>query len=74
MRMTQRLVPSIGYENAAAAIDWLHRAFGFVERREARYEEEGAITDAELELDGATIYLSTPAATRAHARFARSPT
>ena len=59
--MSQRLVPFIGYEDAAAAIDWLERAFGFRERRDGRYEDErGTITHAELELDGATIYLSTP--------------
>jgi uncharacterized glyoxalase superfamily protein PhnB len=56
----QRIVPFIGYEDAAAAIEWLGRAFGFVENREARYEEDGTITHAELELAGATIYLSTP--------------
>jgi PhnB protein len=56
----QRIVPFIGYEDAAGAIDWLEQAFGFRERRDARYEEDGTITHAELELDGATIYLSTP--------------
>lgn len=59
--MTQRIVPFLGYEDAAAAIEWLERAFGFVEDRSARHEEDGTITHAELELDGATIYLSTPA-------------
>lgn len=59
--MTQRIVPFIGYEDAAGAIEWLGRAFGFVEDRDARYEEAGTITHAELELEGATIYLSTPA-------------
>ena len=59
--MTQRIVPFLGYEDAAAAIEWLSRAFGFVEDSAARYEEDGTITHAELELDGATIYLSTPA-------------
>ena len=58
--MAQRLVPFVGYEDAAAAIEWLERAFGFREDREARYEEAGTITHAELELEGATIYLSTP--------------
>ena len=58
--MSQRIVPFIGYEDAAGAIDWLGRAFGFVEDRSARYEEEGVITHAELDLEGATIYLSTP--------------
>jgi uncharacterized glyoxalase superfamily protein PhnB len=59
----QRIVPFIGYEDAAAAIDWLGRAFGFEERRDARHEDEnGAISHAELDLEGATIYLSTPSA------------
>jgi uncharacterized glyoxalase superfamily protein PhnB len=57
----QRIVPFIGYEDAATAIEWLGSAFGFRERRDARYEDEkGTITHAELELAGATIYLSTP--------------
>ena len=58
--MTQRIVPFIGYEDAAAAIAWLERAFGFTEDRAARYEEDGVITHAELDLGGAKIYLSTP--------------
>jgi len=57
----QRIVPFIGYEDAARAIEWLERAFGFAEDRTARYEEEGTITHAELELGGSTIYVSTPA-------------
>jgi uncharacterized glyoxalase superfamily protein PhnB len=57
----QRIVPFIGYEDAAAAIEWLGRAFGFREDRDQRHEENGVITHAELELDGARIYLSTPA-------------
>lgn len=59
--MDQRIVPFLGYEDAAGAIDWLERAFGFCEDRAQRYEESGTITHAELELGGATIYLSTPA-------------
>jgi uncharacterized glyoxalase superfamily protein PhnB len=58
--MSQRIVPFIGYEDASTAIEWLGRAFGFHEKREARYEESGTIAHAELHLDGATIYLSTP--------------
>ena len=58
--MSQKIVPFIGYEDAAAAIEWLQRAFGFVENRAARHEEKGTIGHAELDLDGATIYLSTP--------------
>lgn len=58
--MAQRIVPFLGYEDAAAAIEWLERAFGFREKRESRHEDGGTITHAELELEGATIYLSTP--------------
>jgi uncharacterized glyoxalase superfamily protein PhnB len=58
--MSQRIVPFIGYEDAAAAIEWLERAFGFSEDRNARHEQDGTITHAELELEGARIYLSTP--------------
>jgi uncharacterized glyoxalase superfamily protein PhnB len=58
--MTQRIVPFIGYEHAGVAIEWLGRAFGFVENHSARQEEDGTITHAELDLDGATIYVSTP--------------
>jgi uncharacterized glyoxalase superfamily protein PhnB len=58
--MSQRIVPFIGYEDAGAAIEWLERAFGFVEDRSARYEEDGTITHAELDLGGARIYVSTP--------------
>jgi len=58
--VSQRIVPFLGYEDAAAAIEWLERAFGFTEDRDARYEEDGTITHAELDVGGATIYLSTP--------------
>ena len=58
--MRQKVVPFIGYEDAAAAIEWLGRAFGFVEDRSARYEEDGTITHAELDVGGATVYVSTP--------------
>ena len=58
---SQRVVPFIGYEDAAAAIDWLSNAFGFREHGERSTDEKGVVTHAELELEGATIYLSTPA-------------
>ena len=58
--MSQRIVPFIGYEDAAGAIEWLQRAFGFREERDQRYEEGGRISHAELRLDSATIYIATP--------------
>jgi uncharacterized glyoxalase superfamily protein PhnB len=58
--MVQRIVPFLGYEDAAGAIRWLERAFGFRENRAVRSEDNGTITHAELELEGALIFLSTP--------------
>jgi uncharacterized glyoxalase superfamily protein PhnB len=57
----QRLVPFLGYEDAAAAIEWLSAAFGAVENVEARSADaDGTINHAELDLEGSTIFLSTP--------------
>ena len=50
----------LAYEDAAAAIDWLGQAFGFRESGERYTDEDGVVTHAELELDGAEIMLSTP--------------
>ena len=58
--MAQRIVPFLGYEDAAAAIEWLETAFGFEEDRSSRHEEGGVIGHAELALGEATIFLSTP--------------
>ena len=50
----------IAYEDAAAAIDWLVKAFGF--REQARYtEHDGTVTHAELDDDGGgLVMLATP--------------
>ena len=59
--MAQRLVPFLGYEDAAAAIDWLSAAFGAIENAEERRSgTDGTISHAELDLEGSRIYLSTP--------------
>ena len=58
--MTQRIVPMIAYEDAAAAIDWLTEAFGFRERGRRYTDENGVVTHAELELGGAIVMLATP--------------
>jgi uncharacterized glyoxalase superfamily protein PhnB len=59
--MTQRIVPMVAYEDAAAAIDWLTDAFGFRERVGQRFtDESGTVTHAELERDGAIVMLATP--------------
>jgi uncharacterized glyoxalase superfamily protein PhnB len=60
--MAQRLVPFLGYEDATAAIDWLCAAFGATEKREERQTDgAGAVMHAELELEGSTVFLSSPA-------------
>jgi uncharacterized glyoxalase superfamily protein PhnB len=60
--VAQRLVPFLGYEDAAAAIDWLCAAFGATENAESRQTgPDGTIGHAELEIEGSTIFLSTPA-------------
>ena len=59
--MAQRIVPMIAYEDAAAAIDWLTEAFGFRERTGQRHtDDDGTVTHAELERDGAIVMLATP--------------
>jgi len=59
--VTQRIVPMIAYEDAAAAIEWLTHAFGFTEREGQRYtSEDGTVGHAELELGGEVVMLATP--------------
>jgi uncharacterized glyoxalase superfamily protein PhnB len=59
--MAQRLVPFLGYEDAAAAIDWLCAAFGATEDPEARRTgADGTVGHAELDLEGSTLFLATP--------------
>jgi len=59
--VAQRLVPFLGYEDAAAAIEWLCAAFGATEREESRSTDAGGrVIHAELDLEGSTIFLSTP--------------
>jgi len=51
----------LAYEDAATAIDWLCRAFGFREEASERYTEaDGTVTHAEIERDGARVMLATP--------------
>ena len=60
--MAQRLVPFLGYEDAAAAINWLCSAFGATEDRGSRVTDAGGVIGhAELDIEGSTIFLSTPA-------------
>jgi uncharacterized glyoxalase superfamily protein PhnB len=58
--VSQRIVPFIGYEDADAAVAWLERAFGFMENRDQRVDDNGRITHAELELGGAKVFVASP--------------
>ncbi|HEY6567346.1 MAG TPA: VOC family protein [Actinomycetota bacterium] len=53
-------IPMLSYEDVGAAVDWLTDAFGFQEVGERYTEEDGRVTHAELELDGAVVYLGWP--------------
>ena len=50
----------LSYEDVAAAIDWLEKAFGFREQGERYADAEGRVTHAELGLDGASVMLGWP--------------
>ena len=56
---SQRIVPMIAYEDAASAIDWLVRAFGFRENMRMA-DDDGRIGHAELEHGGGIIMLASP--------------
>ena len=53
------VVPMIAYEDGNAAMDWLIRAFGFVEA-DRRIGRDGRLAHGELEAGGSTIMLATP--------------
>lgn len=54
-----QVVPMLAYEDGAAALDWLVKAFGFSER--TRYTEaDGTISHGELELGEGVVMLATP--------------
>jgi uncharacterized glyoxalase superfamily protein PhnB len=55
---TTNIFPFLRYHDAAAAIDWLVRAFGF-EKRMVVAGENGAIAHAELSLGPGLIMLSS---------------
>lgn len=53
------VIPMIAYEDGAAALDWLARAFGFRERTRMT-GNDGRISHAEMETDEGLIMLATP--------------
>jgi uncharacterized glyoxalase superfamily protein PhnB len=55
-----RMYPRLAYRDVGAALEFLTRAFGFTERREARIEENGAPSLVWLEFGAGLVMLSTP--------------
>jgi PhnB protein len=55
----QTVFPMIAYENASAAMDWLVRAFGFIERRRMT-DKQGRVVHGELELSGNIVMVASP--------------
>lgn len=58
--MTNPAIPMLSYEDVAAAVDWLTNAFDFNEVGERYTDDEGRVTHAEIELEGALVYLGWP--------------
>jgi uncharacterized glyoxalase superfamily protein PhnB len=58
-RSFPRVIPMIAYEDGAAALDWLAKAFGFRERTRLT-SPDGTIGHAEMELGDGVIMLATP--------------
>ena len=55
----QRVVPMVSYEDVAAAIEWLRRAFGF-EERERFSDDDGRVTHAILAAEGSELHVGWP--------------
>jgi len=54
-----RIVPYVFYEDVAGAIDWLAKAFGFVEH--LRYtEDDGSVSHAEVRFSDGVVMLGDP--------------
>ena len=57
MSEAPRLYPTFRYRDAAAMIDWLERAFGFV--TDARYESDGVVQHAQMSFGSSMIMLGS---------------
>ncbi len=55
--VTQAMVPQLAYGDLAAALDWLTRAFGFREDRDARFVDHGKVGHAEMDLGNGTRFM-----------------
>ena len=57
--MTEQVViPMLAYEDGVAALEWLARAFGFVEK--TRMLDGGRLSHGEMDTGGGVVMLATP--------------
>ncbi len=63
------VVPFLGYEDCAAAADWLVAAFGFEEIE--RIDEEGEVTHVTLRVGSGLVFLGHPGASYVNPRHLR---
>ena len=60
-RLSQRAIPMLSYEDVGRAAEWISKAFGF--RETGRFvDEDGTVSHANMELDGAVVMLGWPSA------------
>ena len=71
-RSASRIIPSLRYRDAPAAIDWLCRVFGF-ERHLVVPDERGGIVHAQLTLGGGMVMLGSDSPTPPWSELIRSP-
>src|SRR6185437_896700 len=56
----QNVIPMLSYENGISSLEWLKKAFGFVENMELRFVENGRLTHSELKAGENIIMIATP--------------
>ena len=69
-RRTPSIYPRLAYRDEVAALDFLTRAFGLVERRESRMEQPGGIL-AWLEIGDGVVMIGRAGQERRHDRAGR---
>lgn len=53
-------IPMLSYEDVAAAVEWLTNVFGFRHRGDDFRDDDGRVTHAEVEMNGAVVFLGWP--------------
>ena len=69
---TSTVIPALRYRNAAGAIDWLCRAFGF-EKKVAYSNPDGSIGHAELTFGSGMVMLSSVVNDTPYSKLLRQP-